>query len=152
MDIPLTQGKVAQIDPEDWPLVASYRWYAYKSTDGKWYAHATALDGSRAKAKVKMHNLILGCKSVDHWDGDGLNNRRLNLRPCTNAQNQQNTGSRGGSSRFKGVSWIAAKKSGWSIFVATASIFSSDISRTKRLRRGLTMRWDRSAEWSRVRS
>lgn len=110
MEIELTQGKVAHINPEDWPLIADYKWYAYRSMDGRWYAHATPLDGDRAKAKVKMHNLIVGCKGVDHRDNDGLNNVRSNLRPCTDAQNQQNTGSRGGSSQYKGVSWNSRRK------------------------------------------
>lgn len=108
MEIQLTQGKVAIIDDEDWPLIARYQWYAAKNRGG-WYAHAAPPDGDHSKAKVKMHNLILGRKGVDHRDGNGLNNRRSNLRPCTNAQNQQNTGARGGSSRFKGVSWSSRK-------------------------------------------
>ena len=105
MEVPLTQGKVAQIDDEDWPLVAPYRWYAIRSTDGRrWYAVAVP-PGGRNRARLKMHNLIMGTKWVDHRDGDGLNNRRANLRKSSNAQNQQNTASRGGTSRFKGVSW-----------------------------------------------
>jgi hypothetical protein len=107
MEVPLTQGKVAHIDPEDWPLIEPYRWYAARTQSGNWYAHATPLDGDRRKAKVKMHNLILGRKWVDHWDENGLNNRRANLRPCTNAQNQQNVSGRGGASQFKGVSWFS---------------------------------------------
>lgn len=109
MGVRLTQGKTAQIDPDDWPLVEPYRWFAARTKDGNWYAHAAPLDGDRRKAKVKMHTLVLGRKWVDHRDGDGLNNRRSNLRPCTNAENQQNTKGRGGSSRFKGVSWDARK-------------------------------------------
>lgn len=48
---------------------------------------------------------------IDHKNGNGLDNRRSNLRFCTNAQNQHNQrkwGSRSGkplSSRYKGVSW-----------------------------------------------
>ena len=39
-------------------------------------------------------------------DGDGLNNQRSNLRPCTNAQNQMNARSRKNStSKFLGVNW-----------------------------------------------
>jgi hypothetical protein len=60
-----------------------------------------------------MHRLIIDAPKdmfVDHINGDPLDNRQCNLRLCTNAQNQQNTGSRGGSSRHKGVSFI--KKSG----------------------------------------
>lgn len=110
MEVPLTQGKVAHIDPEDRHLIEPYRWYAAKTAGECWYAHATPLDGDRRKAKVKMHNLILGRRWVDHRDGDGLNNRRGNLRPCSNAQNQQNSAARGGASGYKGVSWNTAKQ------------------------------------------
>ena len=34
MEIPLTQGKVAQIDPEDWPLVSRYTWHAKLENGG----------------------------------------------------------------------------------------------------------------------
>jgi hypothetical protein len=38
MEIPLTQGQVAKIDPEDWPLVSRYTWYAKLENGGLWYA------------------------------------------------------------------------------------------------------------------
>jgi len=42
---------------------------------------------------------------VDHIDRDGLNNRKSNLRLCTNAENIRNAGKRGkGFSKYKGVS------------------------------------------------
>ena len=47
-------------------------------------------------------------RDVDHV-GCGLDNRRAMLRPCDDVQNQQNTTGRGGSSRFKGVSWFARR-------------------------------------------
>lgn len=43
---------------------------------------------------------------TDHWSGDGLDNRRDNLRPCTNQLNQANRRKQKGSSRFKGVCWV----------------------------------------------
>jgi hypothetical protein len=45
---------------------------------------------------------------IDHHDGDGLNNQRLNLRPATHAQNMANRAKRSdASSQFKGVWWTA---------------------------------------------
>jgi hypothetical protein len=65
-----------------------------------------------------MHRVIAGTAGhlqTDHKDGDGLNNRRSNLRPCTSAQNKANVGLRSDNrSGFRGVSrnaqdncWIA---------------------------------------------
>jgi hypothetical protein len=50
-------------------------------------------------------------KITDHKDGDGLNNRRKNLRNCSPSQNIHNQRVRSGekSSRFKGVSWSTEK-------------------------------------------
>ena len=60
-----------------------------------------------------MHRVITGAgpgEMVDRKDNrQTIDNRRLNLLVCSNAQNQQNSGSRGGTSRFKGVSWYARK-------------------------------------------
>jgi hypothetical protein len=113
MKIPLTQGRVALIDPEDWPLVRRYTWHAKLENGGLWYAATTIRVGGQ-KRTLKMHDVILGVRPgemADHIEpGETLDNRRSNLRVCSNAQNQQNTDSRGGSSQFKGVSWSARKK------------------------------------------
>jgi AP2 domain len=114
MEIPLSQGMIAHIDEADWPLVAPYKWYAAKSRNGIWYARAHDPKADGTKAKLRMHCVILGLKGVDHRDGNGLNNHRKNLRPCSNAQNQQNTSGRGGSSQYKGVSWNK-RKSKWRV-------------------------------------
>jgi len=105
MEIPLTQGKVAQIDEADWPLVGRYTWHAKLENGGLWYAATTVWDPqAKQKRTLKMHDLIMSARPdemVDHKDdAQTLDNRRSNLRVCSNAQNQQNTGSRGGSSRF----------------------------------------------------
>ncbi len=59
-----------------------------------------------------MHRRILGMgpystdrRDVDHVNGDGLDNRRENLRATTRPQNLANTAGRGGTSSFKGVSF-----------------------------------------------
>lgn len=55
-----------------------------------------------------MHRLILSAGEgdiVDHINGDGLDNRRSNLRIVTTQQNAFNQKHHGGSSRHKGVSY-----------------------------------------------
>ena len=102
--IPLTQGKVAIIDEVDRGLIEPHRWHAKHRHLGLWYARCTI--GGRL---VGMHQLILPCApgfTPDHIDGDGLNNRRGNLRPATWSQQRANTnGMRHRRSPFKGVSW-----------------------------------------------
>lgn len=87
----------AMVDADDLVLVSPYRWMS----NGR-YAYAKTPDGV-----VLMHRLIAGVDGmmVDHIDGDGLNNQRHNLRPCTHTQNMQNRCSVSGASRFKGV-WV----------------------------------------------
>ena len=85
----LTQGKVALVDDEDYPLVADRRWQAqYNAKAAKWYAACLV-----KRAKVYMHRLITNCPAglvVDHENGDGLCNRRHNLRVTTTAFNNAN--------------------------------------------------------------
>ena len=92
---------------EDYPRLAPYRWRA-KRGRRTWYA-VTTVKGQGKKGTVSMHRFILGepeGRQVDHGDGNGLNNRRDNLRVCSNAQNAQNAGSKANNtSGFKGVSW-----------------------------------------------
>ena len=111
IEIELTQGKIALIDDEDWDLVSGYRWHACTTPrHNTWYAQAHTRRADGTWTKIKMHRLILGLTDprvhTDHIDGDGLNNRRGNLRACSNSENQRNRGSQANNtSGFKGVSW-----------------------------------------------
>ena len=89
-------------------MLSRYKWHAvrYREPSGEWWYARSKIGGK----SVPMHHLITGKNFVDHKDGDGLNNTRLNLRPCTPSQNMAITGSRGGTSRHKGVSWRSAKR------------------------------------------
>lgn len=101
--IPLTKGKSAIVDADDYPKVRNRNWYAHKSERG---FYAMAWD-QEAKGFRRMHRDILGCSSAlqcDHVNGDGLYNRRCNLRAATKAQNQMNRRTRHGK-KYKGTSY-----------------------------------------------
>lgn len=100
--IQLTQNKLALIDDEDYEVVSKYKWYA-KFNHGNWYAETCI-----KRKTIQMHKLIISTtvnQMVDHCNGNGLDNRKENLRACTNAQNQMNKSKGYGKSSYKGVSW-----------------------------------------------
>jgi hypothetical protein len=104
-EITLSQGKVALVDDEDAALVLERPWFAARGRSGRddlWYA-ATKILGET----VFMHQLLMPGLKIDHRNGDGLDNRRSNLREATRKQNQGNLGKirRPTTSRYKGVSW-----------------------------------------------
>lgn len=108
--IPLTQGKVALVDDDDYERLTVYRWHVAQVKRGYWYAvRATARVKGR-QGRVFMHRDILGvtdsCVIVDHIDLNTLNNQRANLREATRAQNRQNSRlPQNNTSGFKGASW-----------------------------------------------
>jgi hypothetical protein len=96
MEIPLSRGKVALIDDDDYALVKDHRWCADFLVH-TWYvvAHVPGSGASgRGGRTVYMHRLLLGeraeGKQVDHINHDGLDNRRVNLRAVTQHANMQN--------------------------------------------------------------
>lgn len=100
-EIPLTQGKVALVSDEDYERVSAYRWRAGMGTV-TWYASS-----GTGKGVILMHRFILDAPSgmmVDHKNGNGLDNRRENIRLCTRHQNGQNhITSPAGRSGYTGV-------------------------------------------------
>lgn len=101
----LTRGKVTWVDWDDLYLLVPYRWNAHKR-NGKWYASTNTKVGGRRRT-LSLHTLLLpGATTVDHIDGDGLNNGRKNLRPATQEQQTFNRGKsrRPLTSAYKGVS------------------------------------------------
>lgn len=102
-EIKLTNGKVAIVDDEDFEYINQYKWRAHLAR-GKWYAD----NNSRFGIFQSMHRLILNAPDgvlVDHINGDGLDNRRENLRLCTSFENARNTKiSKANTTGFKGVS------------------------------------------------
>jgi hypothetical protein len=97
--IPLTQGKFAKVDDED------YDWLMQR----KWICNGRYVLSRRGgmKKRISMHREIMNPPDdmeVDHIDHDGLNNQRCNLRVCTHYQNSQNrTMHKPTHSGYKGV-------------------------------------------------
>jgi len=111
--IPLTQGKFAQVDDEDYGSLMQYKWYADKKVTKNtlkimYYArrHYILPDGS-AKS-IYMHRQIMNPsenKVIDHLNFDGLNNQKHNLRIVEKRENSMyQRGQLNTSSKYLGVS------------------------------------------------
>lgn len=100
------------VDPEDeWMLF--FNWYEHRSGNNS-YARAKITRNGWHK-HIFLHRAIMRppCNMVvDHINGNGLDNRRSNLRVCCKKKNALNSRSRGTTSKFKGVSWHS-KDGGW---------------------------------------
>jgi hypothetical protein len=98
--IPLTKGKVAIVDRDDYDWLCQWRWVF--SSNG--YAMRTITENGRRRF-FQMHRVIMGAQRgqlVDHIDGNRLNNTRDNLRIVTRSQNNWNRRPNKGH-RYKGV-------------------------------------------------
>ncbi len=96
--IPLTKGFVAIVDVIDYDRLASVSWKVHFTgigrTKDKPRAARQAWDKEDHRYRtILMHRVIMDAPAgitVDHIDGNGLNNRRLNLRLATYSQNARN--------------------------------------------------------------
>jgi hypothetical protein len=117
--IPLTQGKFAIVDEEDYDELNKYKWYATNQR-GQFYAGRTEKKNGR-RWNTTMHRQIMNCpmdKVVDHKNHNGLDNRKANLRLATRQQNSWNIRKWRGkkSSQFKGVSFCKRDKR-WEAYI-----------------------------------
>ena len=105
--IPLTQGHFALIDNMDWELLSKYKWIAQKHSRSETLLYVTTVIKDKV---IRMHRLVTRAKQgeiVDHINGDGLDNRRKNLRFCTFSQNSANARlSKRNKTGFKGVCFM----------------------------------------------
>jgi glycosylphosphatidylinositol transamidase (GPIT) subunit GPI8 len=110
--IPLTHGKVALVDNEDYERVTKWKWFAFfNKTSRTWYAYN--------HRKGFLHRFIMDIPKgtpitevmIDHENHDGLDCRRRNIRRATHFQNQYNANKRiDNTSGFRGVVHV---KTGW---------------------------------------
>ena len=110
--VSLTQGLNAIVDVADVPIISGFNWYALVQKNHRYAVRWETVNG---KTKLLgMHRQLLRAPDgfdVDHVDGDGLNNRRANIRIATRSQNMHNKKmQRNNTSGFKGVHWDKNKK------------------------------------------
>lgn len=106
--IPLTHGKFALVNDEDYEWLNQWKWSYHQNPSGNKYARRRE-QINKQKRHIWMHREILKTPKelfTDHINGNGLDNRRSNIRICTLSQNQHNKRViKRGSSKYKGVSW-----------------------------------------------
>lgn len=110
--VPLSKGYSAIIDKEDAKKVLQYKWTAREFVrKGKVvYVYGYRFDRTGEKPiSVMLHRFITNAPKgmvVDHINGVTLDNRRTNLRICTDAENRRNMGRPAhNTSGYKGVTW-----------------------------------------------
>lgn len=111
-EIPLTQGKVAIVDDEDYPDLIKHNWHVSLSSSGQPYAVRTVKKANGKQTSQMLSRFLMGVteknQEVDHKNHDTLDNRRINLRICSRRQNQQNRLGKM-NSKYPGVTWHRGK-------------------------------------------
>ena len=113
----LTKNQIAIVDDRDYESISQYKWYALKGKNS-FYACRRC---SQQNKNIYMHRLLMNVNDskikIDHINRNGLDNRKNNLRICTNSQNQGNRKKRKiCSSKFKGVCWDKNRKK-WIVYI-----------------------------------
>lgn len=105
--IPLSRGKFALVDDEDYEFLMQWKWHANNHGYAVRSQNTKDENGVNFKSMVCMHRVLINApkdKHVDHIDFDKLNNRKVNLRLCTLSENNRNNPKRShNTSGYKGV-------------------------------------------------
>jgi hypothetical protein len=114
-EIQLTQGRWTLVDNNDLEELQKYKWFTQPSRS-QTYA-ATKISYRR----YYLHCLLLGLpsKEIDHANGNGLDNRRSNLRLSTRSQNGFNQKHVAGVYRTRSGSWQAQIVCYYKVYTAT---------------------------------
>ena len=112
-EILLTQNQSTFVDDENYVKLSKYKWFAQQSRDSYYAGRKSPRDKSGKQTTILMHRIIMECPSnmqIDHINHNTLDNRKQNLRVCSQSQNnmnqilQKNT-----SSKYKGVCLIKSE-------------------------------------------
>lgn len=106
--IPLTMGKFAIVDPDDFDRLNIYKWHASKNA-GIFYARRNLYPKRKGKpGSIPMHRQIMKAPAgfvIDHINYNGLDNRKANLRLANHSQNvcHRRKLNKSSYSRYKGI-------------------------------------------------
>ena len=108
--IPLTRGKFAIVDPEDYPRLAKHKWQLAKSPTGSYAVRWQRNPNKTTRKRIWMHRQVIhipGHLLCDHINRNSLDNRKANLRPATVSQNLCNRPKTKSKTRskYKGLEW-----------------------------------------------
>jgi len=108
--IPLTRGKFAIVDPEDYERFAKYKWFLSSSPTSSYAARWQYSGSGGLRKKIWMHREVIDIPKqllCDHINGHSLDNRATNLRPATVSQNLCNRPKTKAKTRskYKGLEW-----------------------------------------------
>lgn len=117
------RGKfVALVDDEYYEELNKLTWHVHISFNGLNLYAQTNIKICGGFKIIKMHQLIMKGKGIDHRDGNGLNNQKSNLRFCTNQENMRNRNpNRNSSSKYKGVGFDK-ESNNWVAFITVNKI------------------------------
>jgi hypothetical protein len=120
LEIPLTQGFVAIVDRDDATRVLAHEWQVLHGPHTTYARTSVPNTGHGPRQITRMlHVFLMGVPLVDHINGDGLDNRRANLRAATSMANAQNRRLfRNNTSGYKGVSWHPQRERWWAQIMA----------------------------------
>lgn len=102
----------AEVDGDMVDTLSAYRWCVSRANGGYYAVRGVWDRALKSTRLVAMHRSIIGAvkgQFVDHVDGDTMNNRRDNLRICTNAQNIRNMRPHAGRTT-KGVHFMLSRE------------------------------------------
>lgn len=106
--ITLRSSDVALIDDIDSESVTAFKWHSEPHGHTRYVVRRLKRD--RRRTRIYLHRFLMTPGPgfvVDHINGNGLDNRRANLRVCRQEENLRNR--RQQTSHYKGISWTKGR-------------------------------------------
>ena len=113
-NIPLgKRGIFTIVDDEDFEYLSKWKWHALKNPFDYRVCRLDRKEDGEWGKMVLLHRIVINAPKgveVDHINGDSLDNRKINLRLCTSAQNKYNRHKANSKTGYKGVYLSGFKK------------------------------------------